>query len=157
MLGLVFYRTGGRGSSLLDGVPARDEVSSGRNPTANDVGATTSLITTESSFTFTCHPGKVRAWAVRGGCEPDASPPDHARRALVNGASDPRNQLLTQSGWSHGRVARGLAWLIVLICFPLAAISVWRPALAPYCMLLAYTVLATIWFRIVFLTTRHPA
>ncbi len=66
-------------------------------------------------------------------------------------------QLLTQSGWSHGRVARGLAWLIVFICFPLATVSVWRPALAPYCMLLAYTVLATIWFRIVFLATRHPA
>lgn len=59
-------------------------------------------------------------------------------------------QLLAQSGWSHESVASGLAWLMVLACFPLAAISVWKPESAPYCMLFAYALLATMWLRIVF-------
>ncbi len=66
-------------------------------------------------------------------------------------------QLLVQAGWSHARLALGLAMILLLICLPFAIIAVCHPSLARYCVLFAYVLLATMWARIVFRPNERSA
>ena len=57
-------------------------------------------------------------------------------------------QLLALAGWSHERIALGLIALLATVCLPLAAITVWHAALAPYAAATAYGLLGAIWLSI---------